>query len=158
LITEVCFCENFLRKRWIPKFTLPPTNPLLLPELPYVLEYDGNEARWAPTGYPEVSTGKSRRIVHFAATSPGELSIAFNKGAVFTQAFYNINPSETRSLKEVAKKLQENVNTILSSDTRRRSQHPKVYSSRIMDEPHFFATLGFCSPNSAVETDSDSSG
>ncbi|CAE6531164.1 unnamed protein product [Rhizoctonia solani] len=115
-ITEVCFCENFLK-------------------LPYVLQYEGNEARWVPTGHPEVSTGKSREI-----------------------AFYNTKLSETRSLKDIAKKLQENVNAILSSDSAGRSQHPKVYSSRVMDEPHFFATLGFCPPNSVIETDSDSSG
>ncbi|CAE6531172.1 unnamed protein product [Rhizoctonia solani] len=138
-ITEVCFCENFLK-------------------LPYVLEHEGNEARWVPTGHPEVSTGKLREVVHFAATSPDELSMAFNTGAVFTRAFYNIKLSETRSLKDIAKKLQENVNAILSSDSKGRSQHPKVYSSRVMDEPHFFATLGFCSPNSVIETDSDSSG
>ncbi|KAG8686384.1 hypothetical protein FRC11_009021, partial [Ceratobasidium sp. 423] len=134
-ITEVSFCENFL-------------------QLPYVLEYDGSEARWAQTGYPEVSTGNSREIVHFAATAPGEQSIAFGVGAVFTKAFYSINPSKALSLKDIAQKLRGNVNTILSSiPGTRHSQLPKVYSSRIMDEPHFFATLGFCSSYPAVETD-----
>ncbi|CAE6496271.1 unnamed protein product [Rhizoctonia solani] len=132
----VSFCENFL-------------------QLPYVLEYEGKEARWVPTGYPEVPTGKSSEIVHFAATSPDELSIEFNSGAVFTKAFYDIRPSETWSLKDIAKKLQENVDTILSSDSVVRCQHPKVYCSRVMDEPHFFAALGFYSGDSR-DIDSDS--
>ncbi|KAJ1303916.1 hypothetical protein OPQ81_008327 [Rhizoctonia solani] len=127
-ITEVCFCENFL-------------------QLPYALECKGNEARWVPTGYPSISTINSSDIVHFAATSPGERALSFASGAVFTKAFYNINPSVAGSLKNIMEQLQGNVNTILSSEGSNRSarwsQHPKVYASRIIDDPHFFAALGF---------------
>ncbi|KAH7333939.1 hypothetical protein B0J17DRAFT_631478 [Rhizoctonia solani] len=95
--------------------------------------------------------------VHFAATSPGERAMCFGDiGAIFTKAFYNINPNEPLALKNIAEKLQRNVDTIMSSHPQRNSQRPKIYSSRIIDEPHFFVALGFCSSSSTVETDSDS--
>ncbi|KAH7333937.1 hypothetical protein B0J17DRAFT_709008 [Rhizoctonia solani] len=146
-ITEVCFCENFLR-------------------LPYVLELNGEKAQWKKTDYHGSFEGGSSDIVHFAATSPGERAIWFNGiGAVFTKAFYNIDPIKPLSLKCIAEQLQRNLNQILSERPQQAPQHPKVYSSRMIlnaaetsrqDEPHFFATLGFCSPSSMVETDPDS--
>ncbi|CAE6447404.1 unnamed protein product [Rhizoctonia solani] len=139
-ITEVCYCKNFLC-------------------LPYELEYDGSEARWKKTDYHGTFKGSSSDIVHFAATSPGERAMCFSDtGAIFTKAFCNISPSEPLALKGIAEKLQKNVDTIVSSNPQQNSQHPKIYSSRIIDDPHFFATLGFCSSNSPVATDSDSSG
>ncbi|CAE6529565.1 unnamed protein product [Rhizoctonia solani] len=146
--------------------TNPSGQPQLIPasnsQLPYMLEYEGNEARWVQTGYPGISTGTSSEIVHFAATAPDERAAAFESGALFTKAFYNINPSEARSLKDIVKQLQENMSKILSSGGSSpgtiHSQHPKVYSSRIIDEPHFFAALQFFLSDSAADTNSESSG
>ncbi|CAE6497368.1 unnamed protein product [Rhizoctonia solani] len=44
--------------------------------------------------------------VHIAATAPGESAASFTTGAVFTQALYNIDPIQTLSLKQIAKRLQ----------------------------------------------------
>ncbi|CAE6488137.1 unnamed protein product, partial [Rhizoctonia solani] len=66
-ITETCKCDNYLR-------------------LPFLLEFEGNEARWVKTEYHDSFIGNSSDIVHFAATSPGEYALSFpSTGAVFTQ-------------------------------------------------------------------------
>ncbi|CAE6447410.1 unnamed protein product [Rhizoctonia solani] len=153
-ITEVCFCGNFLR-------------------LPYMLEYDGSEVQWKETEYHGTFTGTSSEVVssfkfvyarnlgsqtwlevHIAATAPGESAASFTTGAVFTQALYSIDPIQTLSLKQIAKRLQENVNEILPAAY---SQHPRIYCSNKIDEPHFFAALGFCAPSVGMGADSDSS-
>ncbi|KAG8758493.1 hypothetical protein FRC11_003579, partial [Ceratobasidium sp. 423] len=94
--------------------------------------------------------------VHFAATSPGEPAMCFpSTGAVFTKAFYHINPTKALSLKDIATQLRKNVNTILLADQGqgRSQQTPRVYCSRKINDPHFFATLGFCPPNPSANID-----
>ncbi|KEP50666.1 hypothetical protein V565_075650 [Rhizoctonia solani 123E] len=139
-LTEVCYCENFL-------------------QLPYVLELNGDETQWTKTSYYGSFKGNSSDIVHFAATSPGEQAMSFGTiGSVFTKAFCYVDPKEVRSLKAIAQQLQKNVNEILSGSSRQKSQNVKIYSSRMIDDPHFFATLGFFLSSSGVEDDYDSSG
>ncbi|CAE6438782.1 unnamed protein product [Rhizoctonia solani] len=142
-VTEVCYCDNFLR-------------------LPYMLEYEGDEVRWKKTGHPELSAQPSTTVVHFAATAPGERSESFkSRGAAFTTAFHNINPREELSLGDIGKRLQEGINRASGRDGIKKpiAQHPKIYCSRIMDEPHFYKALDFYSPletDSGVGGDSDS--
>ncbi|CAE6359120.1 unnamed protein product [Rhizoctonia solani] len=140
-VTEACYCDNFLR-------------------LPYVLVFKDNEVRWQKTGYPALGEGSSAVVVHCAATSPGEQAVSFENGAVFTKAFYNIDPRDELSLMDIAKRLQENVNKVLAADTTNvRTQSPKVYCSQIMNDPHFFKAMGFYCPldsDSSAEGDSDS--
>ncbi|CAE6531183.1 unnamed protein product [Rhizoctonia solani] len=144
-ITEACECDNFLR-------------------LPYTLEYEecGGQARWEKTDYHGSFPENSSDTVHFAATSPRELSMSFSTtGAVFTKALanININPSEPLSLKDIAKQLSENVNTILKGSNKAYTQRPRIYCSRKMDDSDFFRALGFYprqGSNSSVGGDSDS--
>ncbi|CAE6529560.1 unnamed protein product [Rhizoctonia solani] len=135
---EVCQCDNIL-------------------QLPYVLKYEGNKARWKRTEFYRSFKRTSSDIVHFAATSPGERAMYFPSiGAVFTKAFYNISPTEALSLKVIAERLRKNVHKIIPAHQSQGSsqQTPKVYCSRKINDPHFFAALGFCPLNPGVNIDS----
>ncbi|CAE6359097.1 unnamed protein product [Rhizoctonia solani] len=124
-VTEVCYCENFLR-------------------LPYVLTLEGGEARWEKTEYHgSFEANPKGDVVHFAATSPGEQAMTFpSTGSIFTKAFCYIDPKEKLSLKTISEQLQKNVNKLLSG-SQQNPQNPKVYSSRIIEDPNFFAAMGF---------------
>ncbi|CAE7200414.1 unnamed protein product, partial [Rhizoctonia solani] len=137
-VTEVCYCQNFL-------------------QLPYVLEWDGTEARWKETDYFSTFKKTSNDIVHFAATSPGESAMSFGIGSVFTKAFCNIDPKKELSLEAILEQLQGNINEVLSKEPQLEPQNPKIYSSRIINDPHFFAGQGFFLPTSPTGTDYDSS-
>ncbi|EUC64515.1 ICE-like protease (caspase) p20 domain protein [Rhizoctonia solani AG-3 Rhs1AP] len=145
-ITETCKCDNYLR-------------------LPFLLEFEGNEARWVKTEYHDSFIGNSSDIVHFAATSPEEYALSFpSTGAVFTQALCNIkiDSSKQLSVKDIARQLRGNVGKILKDPTSSgeiRTQRPMIYCSREMDDPDFFKALGFypsADSNSSVGGDSDS--
>ncbi|CAE6344843.1 unnamed protein product [Rhizoctonia solani] len=138
-ITETCQCVNYLR-------------------LPFLLEFEGDEARWVKTEYYDSFIENSSDIVHFAATSPEEFALSFPSiGAVFTQALCNIkiDPSKQLSVKDIARQLRGNVGKILKDPT----SSGEIRTQRPMDDPDFFKALGFypsTDSNSSVGGDSDS--
>ncbi|KAJ1303914.1 hypothetical protein OPQ81_008325 [Rhizoctonia solani] len=139
-----CYCDNFL-------------------QLPYVLEWDGNEMLWKRTEYCDIFPEDSGDVVHLAATGPNEPAVCYrDKGALFTYALYCIDPMEPLSLKTIGKRLRDNVAIISraagESTDKLCAQHPKVYASRKMNDPHFFQALGFYYPSdldSGVRGDSN---
>ncbi|CEL57111.1 hypothetical protein RSOLAG1IB_08343 [Rhizoctonia solani AG-1 IB] len=134
LVTEVCFCENFLK-------------------LPYFLNYKDGEVSWERTGCLDSFAEDSRAIVHFAATAPGERAMSFSNGAVFTKQFCKIRPDNKLSLKDIAKQLHEEIDRALDKCgiEKEKKQHPRIYCSRKLDGPHFYDEIGLCS---SPETDS----